>query len=83
VESFLKASLIVVEDQPHSHHELRVHALGVTHSGGRRHVTLALRAQGYRIRVISARKIAAHKRDVPYPSLIKIWRAEKVDAPDA
>jgi predicted DNA binding CopG/RHH family protein len=25
-------------------------------------------------------KIAAHRRDVPYQSLIKIWLAEKVDA---
>jgi hypothetical protein len=23
-------------------------------------------------------KIAAHKRDVPYPSLIKMWFSEKV-----
>ena len=28
-------------------------------------------------------KIAAHKRDVPYQSLIKIWLAEKVGAADA
>lgn len=28
-------------------------------------------------------KIAAGKRDVPYQSLIKIWLAEKVDAPRA
>jgi len=28
-------------------------------------------------------KIAAHKRDVPYQSLIKIWLAEKVGASDA
>ena len=25
-------------------------------------------------------KIAAHKRDVPYQSLIKTWLAEKLDA---
>ena len=25
-------------------------------------------------------KIAAHKRDVPYQSLVKIWLAEKLDA---
>ena len=25
-------------------------------------------------------KIAAHKRDVPYQSLIKVWLSEKVDA---
>jgi predicted DNA binding CopG/RHH family protein len=25
-------------------------------------------------------KVAAHKRDVPYQSLIKIWLAEKVEA---
>ena len=25
-------------------------------------------------------KVAAHKRDVPYQSLIKIWLAEKADA---
>ena len=27
-------------------------------------------------------KVAAHKRDVPYQSLIKIWLAEKIDARD-
>ena len=27
-------------------------------------------------------KLAAHKRDVPYQSLIKTWLAEKVDAAD-
>ena len=27
-------------------------------------------------------KIAAHKRDVPYQSLIKTWLAEKLDATD-
>ena len=26
-------------------------------------------------------KIAAHKRDVPYQSLIKLWLAEKLDTP--
>jgi len=25
-------------------------------------------------------KLAAHKRDVPYQSLMKIWLAEKLDA---
>ena len=25
-------------------------------------------------------KVAAHKRDVPYQSLIKVWLAEKIDA---
>jgi len=25
-------------------------------------------------------KVAAHKRDIPYQSLIKIWLAEKLDA---
>ena len=25
-------------------------------------------------------KVAAHKRDVPYQSLIKVWLAEKADA---
>ena len=27
-------------------------------------------------------KVAAHKRDVPYQSLIKTWLAEKLDATD-
>ena len=27
-------------------------------------------------------KVAAHKRDVPYQSLIKVWLAEKADARD-
>ena len=27
-------------------------------------------------------KVAAHKRDVPYQSLIKIWLAEKLEIPE-
>jgi predicted DNA binding CopG/RHH family protein len=27
-------------------------------------------------------KVAAHKRDVPYQSLIKIWLAERLEIPD-
>jgi hypothetical protein len=29
---------------------------------------------------VGADQIAAHRRDVPYQSLIKMWLAEKVDA---
>lgn len=31
------------------------------------------------VSLLEAIKVAAHKRDVPYQSLIKIWLAEKVE----
>lgn len=32
--------------------------------------------------VLERIKVAANKRDVPYQSLIKLWLAERLDAPD-
>ena len=34
------------------------------------------------LRLLERIKIAAHKRDIPYQSLIKTWLAEKLDAAD-
>ncbi len=35
------------------------------------------------VSLLESIKVAAHKRDVPYQSLIKVWLAEKVAAADA
>ena len=42
-------------------------------------IDLAAPARGLLERI----KVAAHKRDVPYQSLIKTWLAEKLDADGA
>ena len=52
----------VVEDVGHSRFEQRFHALGVTDSGRRLHVTFTLRVGGTRIRVISARNMNRKER---------------------
>ena len=58
---FCNESLLVVEDAKHSGSETRFHALGVTDSGRRLHVTFTLRMEGTRIRVISTRDM--HRRE--------------------
>ena len=58
---FCNESLLVVEDVKHGESETRFHALGVTDSGRRLHVTFTLRMKGTRIRVISARDM--HRRE--------------------
>ena len=50
------------DDVAHSQSERRFHALGVTASGRRLHVTFTLRAKGTLIRVISARDMHRKER---------------------
>lgn len=61
-EVFLNDPLLVVEDTAHSRREPRFHALGITRSERRLHVTFTLR--GTRIRVISARDMHRKERVV-------------------
>ena len=58
---FCNESLLVAQDVRHSQYEPRFHALGITRSGRRLHVTFTLRAEGTLIRVISARDM--HRRE--------------------
>ena len=61
---FRNEPLLVVEDVKHSQSEPRFHALGVTDPGRRVHVTFMLRAEGTRIRVISARDMHRKERAI-------------------
>ncbi|KAA5598118.1 BrnT family toxin [Blastochloris sulfoviridis] len=59
---FFNAPLLVVDDPKHSTAEPRLHALGQTDGGRLLHVTFTLRAEGTRIRVISARDMSRRER---------------------
>ena len=59
---FQDQQLLVADDVEHSRSEHRFHALGVTASGRRLHVTFTLRAGGTLIRVISARDMHRKER---------------------
>jgi uncharacterized DUF497 family protein len=59
---FFDPRLILGPDSRHSEQEPRFHALGETSDGRRLHVTFTLRAEGTRIRVISARDMHRKER---------------------
>ena len=59
---FTNAPLLVVDDEKHSQHEARHHALGRTHEGRLLHLTFTLRSAGSLIRVISARDMHRKER---------------------
>lgn len=61
---FLNEPLVVAIDAAHSVTEPRWHALGVTDSGRRLHVTFTLRGAGTLIRVISARDMSRRERAI-------------------
>ena len=61
---FFNAPLLVVDDEKHSQHEARHHALGRTHEGRLLHLTFTLRAAGSLIRVISARDMHRKERTI-------------------
>jgi uncharacterized protein len=61
---FFCRPLLVVEDPIHSMDEPRFHALGRTAAGRSLHVTFTLRAEGTRIRVISARDMSRKERSI-------------------
>ena len=56
--------LRVVNDFKHSRSEARFHALGMTDKGRALHVTFTLRANGTKIRVISARDMSRKERRI-------------------
>ncbi len=59
---FFNDPLLVVDDVRHSRSEPRFHALGITNTGRRLHVTFTLREENTRIRVISARDMHRKER---------------------
>jgi len=59
---FFDPRLLLAPDPRHSEQEPRFHALGETSDGRRLHVTFTLRAEGTRIRVISARVMHRKER---------------------
>ena len=61
---FFDLRLLMVADEGHSTDEPRYHALGVTLDGRPLHVTFTLRAEGTRIRVISARDMHRKERQI-------------------
>ena len=61
---FVNEPLVVLEDAAHSRNEARWNALGRTNEGRLLHVTFTLRAEGTRVRVISARPMHRRERAV-------------------
>ena len=59
---FLNEPLLMLHDVKHSHSEARFHALGRTNDGRLLHITFTLRAEGTKIRVISARDMHPKER---------------------
>ncbi len=59
---FFNDPLLVVDDVRHSRSEPRFHALGITNTGRRLHVTFTLREESSMIRVISARDMHRKER---------------------
>ena len=67
-DMFFDPHLLLVPDPRHSAQEARFHALGETSAGRRLHVTFTVRAEGTRIRVISARDMHHKERGGFYES---------------
>ena len=63
-EVFFNGPLLIVDDVKHSQHERRFHALGRTFAGRLLHLTFCLRADGTKIRVISARPVSRKERKI-------------------
>ena len=63
-QTFLNQPLLIVADESHSVAERRLHALGVTNSGRRLHLTFTLRHDDTLIRVISARDMSRKERTI-------------------
>jgi len=59
---FFNEPLLVLEDSAHSASEARWHALGQTSEHRLLHVTFTLRADGTRVRIISARPMHRKER---------------------
>jgi uncharacterized DUF497 family protein len=61
---FADSGLLLAEDVKHSQAEARYHAMGRTADGWPLHATFALRGNGTRVRVISARDMKRKERAV-------------------
>jgi uncharacterized DUF497 family protein len=61
---FLNEPLVIAEDVKHSQAEPRYHALGKTDAGRLLHITFTVRANGTKIRVISARDMHRKERKI-------------------
>lgn len=59
---FFNQPLLMLEDVKHSRDEPRFHALGMTHTARKLHITFTVR--GARIRVISARDMHRKERSI-------------------
>ena len=59
---FANRPILISNDTRHSQFESRFHALGVTATGRRLHITFTLRERGTAIRVISARDMNRNER---------------------
>ena len=59
---FANRPILISNDTRHSQFESRFHALGVTATGRRLHITFTLREGGTAIRVISARDMNRNER---------------------
>ncbi|MBY0611576.1 MAG: BrnT family toxin [Beijerinckiaceae bacterium] len=59
---FFNQPLLIVDDDKHSTSEARFHALGVTHEQRPLHITFTIRANGRKLRVISARTMSVKER---------------------
>jgi len=59
---FFNEPLLLAGDTRHSQSEQRFHALGVTESGRKLHITFTLRHDNSQIRVISARDMSRKER---------------------
>jgi uncharacterized protein len=61
---FFNDPLLLLEDVKHSGTEARFHALGVSDDGRHLHISFTLRAEGTRLRVISARDMSRNERKI-------------------
>ncbi len=59
---FFNEPLLIADDLRHRQSEMRFHALGVTTSGRRLHITFTLREENSKIRAISARDMHRKER---------------------
>ena len=59
---FFNAPLLLLEDSGHSNLEPRFHALGITDDNRRLHITVTVRRNGEKVRVISARDMHRKER---------------------
>ncbi len=74
-QAFFNQPLVAMPDHEHSDDEDRILVLGKTDSGRKPFVVCTIRLPSFMLEEI---KQLAHKRDVPYQSLIKLFLAERV-----